>query len=162
MATPTNGANPFVFADQAYDIWEKHMGTWWDEVLESQPFLSAMNQGLTSQVRMRKEYEGAVDKQLDKLHLPTKADLVRVARVSTLLEEKVLTLEDTLLKMGALLTAQSAAMQRLEREAVQARIEATEARIELRERLGELVSRLEALEAKANGAARKTKVGGEG
>lgn len=162
MATPNNGSNPFAFGDQAYDIWEKHMGAWWDQVLESQPFLAAMNQGLTSQSKMRREYEGAVDKQLDKLHLPTKSDLVRMARVANLLEEKVLNLEDTLLKMGDLMSAQAAAMQRLEKEAVQARIEATEARLELRERLGELQGRLDALEARGNGVARKGKVGGEG
>lgn len=121
-----------------YEQWEKSMGAWWDQVLESPSFLDAMGKGLEGQARAKGAWADAVDDGLSKMHLPTRGDLVRVARIATLLEEKVLAVEDTLLRVEDRLVA-------LEKEVVQARIEAAEARIEARERLDAIQARLDAL-----------------
>lgn len=129
-------------SQQFYDQWEKGMTAWWDQVLESPAFLSAMGDNLTTTARVKGAYAKAVDENLTKMHLPTRGDLVRVARIATLLEEKVLSVEDRLLEIQDQLG-------RIEREAVTARIDAAETRIELRERLAALEQRLASLEAPA-------------
>ena len=53
-----------------YKQWEQSMTGWWDEVLESPPFLDAMGQNLESMARSRGAYEEAVDDTLTKMHLP--------------------------------------------------------------------------------------------
>lgn len=153
--TPNGTVNPADFgrfADQMHEQWEKSMGAWWDQVLESQPFLDAVNKGMSSQVRARGQYESAMDEQLKKLHMPTRGDLVHVARIATLLEEKLLQVEDTLLTLKDTTVAQVSLLERIEREALQARIEAAEARIELREKLGALQARIDALDSAAEAA----------
>lgn len=127
-------------SQQFYEQWEKGMTAWWDQVLESPAFLSAMGDNLTNTSRARGAYAKAVDEGLTKMHLPTRGDLVRVARIATLLEEKVLSVEDRLLEIQDQLG-------RIEKEAITARIDAAESRIELRERLAALEKRLAALEA---------------
>ncbi len=127
-------------SQQIYDQWEQGMTAWWDQVLESPAFLSALGDTVANQSRARGQYAQAVDENLKRMHLPTRGDLVRVARIATLLEEKVLTVEDHLLSMQDTLG-------RIEKEAITARIDAAETRIELRERLNALEERLEALEA---------------
>lgn len=127
-------------SQQFYEQWEKGMTAWWDQVLESPAFLSAMGDNLTQTSRARGAYAKAVDDGLTKMHLPTRGDLVRVARIATLLEEKVLSVEDRLLEIQDQLG-------RIEKESVTARIDAAETRIELRERLEALERRLAALES---------------
>lgn len=112
--------------DELYGHWERAMGTWWDQVLESPAFLGAMGKNLEGTAKARGQYERSVDDTMEKLHLPTRGDLIRVARVSTLLEEKLLQQEDLVLELKDRLAG-------MEREVVQARIEAAEARLELRE-----------------------------
>ena len=124
-------------SQQIYDQWEKGMSAWWDQVLENPAFLSALGENVANQSRMRGAYAKAVDENLSKMHLPTRGDLVRVARIATLLEEKVLQVEDHLLNIQDTLS-------RIEKEAITARIDAAETRIELRERLAQLEARLEA------------------
>ncbi len=120
--------------------WETALSGWWDQVLESPAFLDATGQGLEHGARARKQYEESVDDSLTKLHLPTRADLTRVARIASLLEDRLLKVEDLLLELrddlGERLT-------RAEEEAVRARIEAAETRLELRERFAALEARLE-------------------
>lgn len=122
-----------------YAQWETAMSSWWDQVLDSPDFLKASGENFSRMARARKQYEEAVDDGLSRMHLPTRQDLVRVARITTLLEERLLQMEDTLLQVKDKLDL-------LERETLQARVEAAEARLELRERLAELHSRLSALE----------------
>ena len=135
------------FADQAYAQWEQTMTAWWDQVLDSKDFLGASGQGLAANARMRKQYEAQVDEQLGRLHLPTRGDVIRLARISTLLEERLLQMEDTVLEVRDQLAARDLTLARLEKEVVQARVEAVEARVELRERLAAMQQRLEALDA---------------
>ncbi len=111
-----------------YRQWEKAMGGWWDTVLESPAFLGAMGQNLSAQTQARATWETTVDENLERMHLPTRKDLIRVARIASLLEDRLLAQEDMLLAMTDKLAA-------VERDAVQARIEAAEARLELRETL---------------------------
>lgn len=125
---------------ELYRNWEKAMTSWWDQVLESPAFLGAMGQNLSAQAQARSTYEKSVDDTMEKLHLPTRKDLVRVARIATLLEDRLLGQEDQILDLKAKLVS-------LEREAVQARLEAAEARLELREALGGIRAELEALRA---------------
>ncbi len=125
-----------------YAQWESAMTSWWDQVLDSPDFLGATGKGLSQAAGARRSYEKAVDEGLGRLHLPTRADLVRVARIATLLEERLLQVEDNLLAMRDQVSA-------LEKETIQARVEAAEARLELRERLAAIQARLDAVEGAA-------------
>lgn len=127
-------------SQQLYDQWEKGMTSWWDQVLDNPAFLATLGDNVANQARVKGQYAKAVDDSLRKMHLPTRGDLVRVARIATLLEEKVLTVEDHLLTIQDTLG-------RIEKEAITARIEAAEARIEVRERLAGLEERLASLES---------------
>lgn len=139
-----------------YEQWEKAMGTWWDQVLDSPQFLSGLGKNLEAQAQAKGAFSKAMDEGLSRMHLPTRGDLTRVARIATLLEEKVLSVEDLLLQMGDTLAA-------MQKEVVQARIEAAEARLESREQLAALQARLDALEAKPRrGRSRKPKTTEEG
>lgn len=111
-----------------YQQWEAAMTSWWDQVLESPDVLKASGAGLGSMAQARRRYEEGVDQALERMHLPTRTDLVRVARIATLLEERLLKMEDRLLELQDQLA-------RTEREALQARVEAAEARLELHEKL---------------------------
>jgi len=120
--------------------WETALSGWWDQVLESPAFLDAMGQGLEHGARARQQYEQHVDDSLTRMHLPTRGDLTRVARIASLLEDRLLKVEDLLLELKDDLGERLA---RAEEEAVKARIEAAETRLELRERLAALEARLE-------------------
>jgi hypothetical protein len=86
------------FADQAYAQWEQAMTGWWDQVLDSKEFLGASGKGLSGMAQMRQQYESQMDEQLTRLHMPTRGDLTRLARIATLLEERLLQVEDTMLE----------------------------------------------------------------
>lgn len=148
MATADGTPDFQQFTDDMYKMWEQSMTTWWDQVLDSPEFLGASGKGLSAMANARRQYEANVDEQLTKMHLPTRGDLTRLARIATLLEERVLKMEDTVLEVKDLLVAREARIQSLEKEVLQARIEATEARVELRETLAALKDQLAALEPK--------------
>lgn len=114
--------------DELYRHWESAMTQWWDHTLDSPAFLGALGKNLEGAARARGHYEKAVDASLERMHLPTRSDLVRVARVATLLEDRLVEQEDLVLELKDRLS-------RVEREVVEARIEAAEARLELREAL---------------------------
>ena len=120
-----------------YEQWERAMTSWWDQALASPGFLGTLGRGLAAQSGARGAYERKVDAQMERMHLPTRKDLVRVTRIATLLEEKVLAQEDRLVELQDDLAA-------ARREVVQARIEAAEARIELRDTLAALQQELAA------------------
>ena len=135
-------------ASDAYRQWEKAMGAWWEKVLETPSFLDGMGKGLESQAAARRQYESAVDQAMSQWHLPGRSDLVRLARIAAMLEEKSLSLEDRLLELGD-------AMVRTEREALQARVDAVEARVALEDRLASIEARLDAIVDKLDARPRK-------
>ena len=141
MAKQDSNTDFTAASQQMYDQWEKAMTSWWDQVLESPAFLGAMGKNLGQQAQARARYEETVDTAMEQMHLPTRSDLVRVARIATLLEDKLLAIEDRVLEIEDKLTV-------VESEAVKARIEAAEARLELRESLAGLHTRLAAIDAK--------------
>ncbi len=117
--------------DELYGIWERSMGQWWDQVLDSDAFLKTMGENLSATTKARAGYEKSVDETLTRMHLPTRSDVVRLAKIASMLEDRLLQQEDVLLGMKDRMAA-------LEKEALAARIEAAEARLELRETLAEL------------------------
>jgi len=143
MTDKTPGAADFSqLSGEMYRAWEQSMTRWWDSVLDSPQFMGAVGRNLEAGARARGQYESAVDDALTKMHLPTRKDLVQVARICSLLEDRLLGMEDRLLTIGDRLAS-------MEKEVVLARIEAAEARVEQREGLAALRARLEALEAPA-------------
>lgn len=118
-----------------YRQWEKAMSSWWDQVVDSPAFLGGMSKQVGQLAEARARYESSVDESLERLHLPTRKDIIRLARVSTLLEERLLAQEDLILSLQDKLEG-------LEREVLQARVEAAEARLEARERLEALQAAL--------------------
>lgn len=136
---------------EMYRHWEKAMKEWWDQVLESPAFLSAMGDSLSARSQARARYEEAVDASMEQLHLPGRKDMVRLARLVSVMEDRLLEGEDRLLRMQDRLDD-------MEREVLKARVEAAEARVELREQLARLEERLAAKPAPRKGGAK----GGEG
>lgn len=128
--------------DEMYDAWEKAMGQWWTQVLDSPTFIQGMGQGLGAQAKARSAYEQQVDKTMESMHLPTRKDLVRVAKICTLLEDRLLALEDRLLELDDQRVA-------AEKDALQARIDAAEARLAHAEQLATIEGKLDALLAAA-------------
>lgn len=142
------------FADQAYTQWEQGMTAWWDQILDSADFLGASGRGLSTYATTRKQYESSVDEQMARMHLPSRGDVTRLARIATLLEDRLLQMEDSVLELKDLVARRDATIATLEKEVIQARVEAAEARIELREQLSGLHAKLAALEASAKPAAK--------
>lgn len=128
-----------------YRQWEKSMTSWWDQVVDSPAFLGGMSKQVGQLAEARSRYEEAVDESLERMHLPTRKDLIRLARVATLLEERLLSQEDLILGLQDRLEG-------LEREVLQARVEAAEARLEARERLDALTAALGSRAAEASSA----------
>ena len=133
-----NAGSPL--SGEMYAIWEKSMTQWWDQVLDSNTVLKAMGESLSAQTRARTGYEQSVDDTLTRMHLPTRSDVIRLAKIASMLEDRLLAQEDVLLEVRDLLTA-------MEKIAIQARIEAAETRLEMRDRLAELQARIDATEA---------------
>jgi hypothetical protein len=130
-------------SDDLYQQWERSMATWWDQVLESPALLDATNKSVSGMAHARARYEAQVDEQLLKLHLPTRADITRLGRIAGLLEKRLLEIEDVVLDIKDSLANRDAALARVERETIQARIEAAETRLELRARLDALQAQLQ-------------------
>ncbi|MFT4627572.1 MAG: hypothetical protein ACI8PZ_006258 [Myxococcota bacterium] len=123
---------------ELYRHWEKSMTTWWDQVLESPAFLDAVNTNLGQQARGRKQWEDKVEHTMSAMHLPSRKDVVRIARIATLLEDKVLAVEDRLLEQGDQLD-------RIEKETLEGRLGAAEAMVALQDKLESLEAKIDAL-----------------
>ena len=105
---------------EMYRGWEEAMTTWWDQVLESPAFLSGLGKNLEAQTRGRAAYEERVDEAMSNMHLPSRKDVVQLARIATLLEDRILQMEDRLLGV-------SDQLNRIETELLRARVDAAEA-----------------------------------
>lgn len=125
---------------EMYRQWEKAMGTWWDQTLESPAFLNGVNENLKAQAAARKGYTEQVDKAMGDMHLPSRQDVVRIAKIASMLEDKVLGLEDRLLQ-------HSDALARIEKETLRARVDAAEALVTVQERLIAIEDRLDRIAA---------------
>lgn len=129
MPEARSGASPFPDLNQLsgdlYRQWEKAMGSWWEQVVDSPAFLGAMSKQVGQMAEARGRYEEAVDESLERMHLPTRTDLVRLTRLVTQLEERVLSQEDLILSLQDRLEG-------MEKEIMRARVEAAEARLEAR------------------------------
>lgn len=135
-----------------YRSWEKSMTQWWDQVLDSPAFLSTLGENLTAQSAARARYEDHVDQSMAAMHLPSRKDVVRLARIATLLEDRILTLEDRLLSLEDQLA-------RIEKETLRARVDAAEALVAITEKLDALDGRLAATQVAAPVAAPAPKRG---
>lgn len=138
MATQTPDPDLAKLSGEMYRAWEGAMTQWWDQVLESPAFVQGMGQNLANQSKARAQYESAMDQGMEAMHLPTRKDLVRVAKIVTLLEDKLLAIEDRQLELEDQLAA-------ARKEALQARIEAAEARLEATEKLAAMDAKLDQL-----------------
>ena len=111
-----------------YRGWEKAMTNWWDQVLDSPAFLSQLGENLTANSAARAQYESNVDRSMQAMHLPSRKDVVQLARIATLLEDRILAMEDRLIELEDQLG-------RMERDNLKARIDAAEALVAVRESL---------------------------
>jgi Tfp pilus assembly protein PilF len=115
-------AEPFAaFQGEMYNTWEKAMGAWWDQVLESPAFYDTVK-SVGPMAQARGQYRQAMDSALRELQLPTRDDVVRLTKIVTQVEDRLLAQEDLLLQVQDRLIA-------MEKESLKARIEAAEARI---------------------------------
>jgi hypothetical protein len=121
-----------------YRQWEEGVSKWWDTVLDNPQFVKGMGDNLAQQSKARARWEEGVDKSLENMHLPSKKDLVRVARISSLLEDRVVGVEDQVLSLVDQLD-------RIEKETLKARVADAEAQLQLGDRLTAIESRLEHL-----------------
>ena len=132
---------------ELYRQWEESVSGWWDQVVESPAFLDGASKSMGGLAGLRAQYEQQMDDNLSRMHLPSKGDITRLARIANLLERRMLDMDDRILELKDSLAERDARAARIEAELVQARIEAAEARIEQRTRLDALQARLDALEA---------------
>lgn len=121
MSTDKNADAFQKMQGEAYKTWEKAMGSWWDQVLESPAFYDTIK-AVGPMAQARGQYRQAMDSALRELQLPTRDDVVRLTKIVTQVEDRLLSQEDLLLQMQDRLIA-------MEKEALRARIDAAEARI---------------------------------
>ena len=140
---------------ELYRQWEDSVSGWWDQVVESPAFLDGASKSMGGLASLRSQYEQQMDENLSRMHLPSKGDITRLARIANLLERRLLDLEDRVLEVRDGFTQRDARAARIEAELVQARIEAAEARIEHRTQLETLTARLAALEEAAKPKTRR-------
>lgn len=139
-----------------YRQWEDSVSGWWDQVVESPAFVDGASKSMGGLAELRAQYEQQMDEGLSRMHLPSRGDVTRLARICNLLERRLLDLEDHILELRDGLAERDARASRIEAELVQARIEAAEARIEQRTQLDALQARLASLEAAATPKTRRT------
>jgi hypothetical protein len=118
-----------------YDQWERGLSAWWDRVLDTPEVLKGMNATLAGQVEARRQMMDAGQRWMERMNLPTRQDLTRMVKIVSLVEERLLGMEDHVLELQDRLAV-------AEKEATRARIEAAEARLELTERLGAIQAQL--------------------
>lgn len=114
--------------------WEQSVTRWWDTVLEDPSFVRGMGDNLAGRAQVRTTLQEGVDRTLEQMQLPSKRDLVRLARIASLLEDRLVATEDQLADTRERLD-------RLEKEGLRARIDAAETLVALQDRIAELERR---------------------
>ncbi|MFT6146179.1 MAG: hypothetical protein ACJATT_005913 [Myxococcota bacterium] len=132
---------PFSFAgneanNHLYDQWEKGMTKWWESLMQNPAFLGSLGENMANMTQMRTAWDDAVDQGLERSRMPTRKDMIRLVSVVSLLEDKLLKVEDQLL------TSQDRLVE-MEKTLLTVRIESAEMRLELNERLGRMELLLE-------------------
>lgn len=87
---------------------------------------------------LRGAWEAQVDRSMESMHLPSRTDLLRLARIVSSLEDRLVAVEDQVFE-------QSVQRSRLERETLKARVHAAEALVTVTERLACLEEKIDAL-----------------
>jgi hypothetical protein len=108
---------------------------WWDTVLDDPAFVASMGEQVAGAAQLRAAWEEGVDQTMQRMHLPAKKDVVRIARIASLLEDRMVSLEDRMDTLGDRLA-------RIEREVLQARVDAAEALVRIDEALSAIRDRL--------------------
>lgn len=139
--------DPSKLQGEWYRQWEQSMSRWWDAVLDDPAFVKGMGDSLAGHARLRGQWEERVDRSMEAMHLPSRKDLVRLAKIASLLEDRLVALEDRVLEQGDVL-------QRIEKEALEARVANAEVLLGLQERLAAIDAKLDALVGRP---ARRTK-----
>ena len=121
-----------------YRQWEQSMSRWWDHVLEDPGFVKSMGDGLAGQAKARGQWEDGVDRTMEAMHLPSRKDVVRLAKIASMLEDRLVALEDRVLEQGDVL-------QRVEKETLKARVDAAEALLAVQDRLATIEAKLDRL-----------------
>ncbi|MEQ1569180.1 MAG: hypothetical protein ABMA64_26325 [Myxococcota bacterium] len=120
--------------------WERSVAAWWNTVLDDPAFVRGMGDAMAGRSQVAQQVQEGVDRTLDAWHLPSKRDLVRVAHIASLLEDRLVGLEDTVADL-------TERLDRIEKEALRARIDAAEVRLMLDQRLDAIDAGLARLSA---------------
>jgi len=131
MAEPDPFAHLSELTGSLYRTWEEAMEDWWGQALGSPAFRAAMAENMASHTQARGAYQHQVDRTMEQLHLPSRADLVRLTRIATLLEDRLLGMEDRLLGIEDRLEGLEIQLGEVERELLKARLDAAEALVAL-------------------------------
>ncbi len=132
---------PFGFAgkdasNQMYEQWEKGMTEWWEGMMQNPAFLGSLGDNMANMTQMRTAWDDAIDQGLERARMPTRKDMIRLASIISLLEDKLMKVEDQLLASGDQLV-------QMEKALLTSRIESVEMRLELNERLSRIELSLE-------------------
>ncbi len=132
---------PFGFAgneasNQLYEQWEKGMTEWWESMMQNPAFLGSLGDNMASMTQMRTAWDDAIDQGLERARMPTRKDMIRLASIVSLLEDKLMKVEDQLLNSNDRLVE-------MEKALLVSRIESAEMRLELNERLSRIELALE-------------------
>jgi hypothetical protein len=117
--------------------WEQSLAKWWDTAIEDPAFVRGVGDALAGRAQLRSSWEQGVERTLDQMHMPSKRDVVRLARIASMLEDRLVDIEEQLADMCCRLD-------RMEKETLRARIDSAEALIRLEERLSALHEKLDA------------------
>lgn len=120
--------------------WERNLAQWWSALLDDPSAVRGMGERLAAQAELRGRWEEGVDRSMEAMHLPSRKDLVRLARIASMLEDRLVAIEDQVLEQGERLEG-------LNKEVLRARVDAAEALVTVDERLATIEAKLDALTA---------------
>jgi hypothetical protein len=133
--------DPTRIASEMAREWEQTMSRWWNAVLGDPEAVRGMGRAVAAQARAKEQWEDGVDRSMEALHLPSRKDLIRLARIVSLLEDRLVALEDRALD-------QSDKLDEIYKDALKARVDAAEARLSIDDRLAAIEAKLDALAAR--------------
>lgn len=130
--------DPAALDDDLLQRWEQHFARWWGEVLEDPGAMRRVSEQIAARSALRSTWEAEIDRSMESMHLPSRTDLLRLARIVSSLEDRLVAVEDQVFE-------QSVQRSRLERETLKARVHAAEALVTVTERLACLEEKIDAL-----------------